>query len=63
MTGVDDVRQGPAEGGTAVREYLLCLPVFRITGADLAHLLQGGLNVKARAVSMRNVRLPNGNEL
>jgi hypothetical protein len=56
------VRQGPAEGGTAVREYLLCLPVFRITGGDLAHLLQRGLNAKAQEVSMRNVRLPNENE-
>jgi hypothetical protein len=57
------VRPGAAEGGTAVREYLLCLPVFRITGADLAHLLQRGLNAKDRAVSTRNVRLPNENEL
>ena len=47
LTGVGDVRQGPAEGGTAVRECLLCLPVFQITGADLAHLLQSGLNAKA----------------
>ena len=57
-----DVRQGPAEDGTAVREYLPCLPVFRITGADLAHLLQRGLNAKARAVSMRNVRRPKERE-
>ena len=33
--------QGPAEGGTAALEYLLCSLELRIMGVDLADPLQG----------------------
>ena len=41
VDGIADVRQGPAEGGTAALEYLLCSLELHIKSIDFTDLLQG----------------------